>query len=121
MRSDVPEVCSLSALWSNCASSLCWVVIEEKKLSSLPLNSLYSFSDDIVKICGSLLSYIIGYEKIQEPIKVRELKITCQYDRRVNSTINLYFFLPLLLAHPQSHDSSVMTLILKQHTALVKA
>jgi len=52
------------------------VVIEEKKLSSLPLNSLYSFSDDIVTICGSLLSYIIGYEKIQEPIKVGELKIT---------------------------------------------
>ena len=65
-----------NAVWSNCASSLCWVVIEEEKLSSLPLNSLYSFSDDIVKICGSWLSYIIGYEKIQEPIKVGELKIT---------------------------------------------
>lgn len=65
-----------NAVWSNCASRLCWVVIEGKKLSPLLLNSLYSFSDDIVKICGSILNYVIGYEKIQEPVKVGELKIT---------------------------------------------
>lgn len=51
------------------------MVIEEK-LWSILLSSICSVSEDIVKICRFSLNYIIGYEKTQEPIKVRELKIT---------------------------------------------
>ena len=76
MLSDSRYLFTEDAVWSSCANRLCWVVTEEKKLRSLPLSSVCSVSEDIVKICGSSLNYIAGYEKIQEPIKVRELKIT---------------------------------------------
>lgn len=76
MLSDSSYLLAEDAILDNCASRLCWVVIEEKKLMSLSLSSVRSVSEDTVRICGSSTSYIIGCENIQEHIKVRGLKIT---------------------------------------------